>query len=178
MFLEAYIMIELLVLATLFFGPCHGYEIKKNFPGIKINNNTLYPLLQKLVKNGWVNMELQPQDNKPAKKVYHLTETGHDRLFELITDFDKNKAASIDEFFIRVAFFQFLPKDSIKQILDSRDAFLNDQVSQQKLMVILDRFPDKAYDILYMKKYASSKLFDEKQFVKTLKEKYGIEDEI
>ena len=170
-------MIELLILTTLFLGPCHGYEIKKMNPGIKINNNTLYPLLKKLVDDGSVRMDVQNQDGKPAKKVYELTEIGRDRLFELITDFDAEKAASNDEFYLRVAFFQFLPREAIEKILRSREEYLGNMSSQHKLMHVLERFPDRAYDILYMKNFSGSKAFNEMQFVKTLKEKYGIDKE-
>ena len=168
-------MIELLILSTLFFGPCHGYEIKKMSPGMKINNNTLYPLLRKLVENGSVKMDIKAQEGKPAKKVYSLTSSGQDRLFELLKDFDKEKASSNDEFYIRVAFFQFLPKEAIKSILDSRDEYLLDTVRQQKLMHILDLFPDKEQDILYMRKHSASLTQGERDLVKTLKDKYGIE---
>ena len=169
-------MIELLVLTTLFFGPCHGYEIKKMHPGMKINNNTLYPLLKHMVENNYIKMDLQVQDNKPAKKVYSLTDEGEDRLFSLINDFTKEKAGSDDEFYIRVAFFQFLSPESIQRILDTRESFLDDRVSQQKLIKILELFPDKSYDILYMKNHAESNIYNEKQFVRTLKEKYGISE--
>ena len=169
-------MIELLILTTLFFGPCHGYEIKKMFPGIKINNNTLYPLLKKLVTGGYVKMDLQEQINKPAKKVYDLTETGKARLFELISDFDDDDASSDDEFYIRVAFFQFLDSDIIRNILLKRKEHLNDIYSQQKLMTILECFPDKAFDILYLKNYSESKIRTEIMFVDTLMEKYNVKE--
>ena len=169
-------MIELLVLTTLFFGPCHGYEIKKMHPGVKINNNTLYPMLNKMIEKGVVSMTVQAQDNKPAKKVYSLTEKGREVLFDLVTSFTEEEASSDDAFYMRVAFFQFLPKESIKAILETREKYLEHYEERQRMMKALDYFPDNTYDIIYLKNYLGSKLFDEKHLVNTLKEKYHIED--
>lgn len=168
-------MLELLILTALFFKPCHGYEIKKMIPGFKVNNNTLYPLLKKWLDNEIISMDYQDQDGKPAKKVYSLTKKGTSMLFDMISNFDEQEIITDDAFYLRVAFFQFLPKESVKKILDTREYYLNDLEGQEKLMKILGFFPDKAYDILYLKNYFNSKLYNEKQLVKTLKEKYGIE---
>jgi len=165
-------MLDFIILTTLFFGPCHGYEIKKMHPGLKINNNTLYPMLKKMVASGLISMTVQEQENKPAKKIYELTEKGKEKLFDMINDFTEEDAASDDAFHIRVAYFQFLPKESIKKILDCREEYLNKFLNNESLMVILERFPDNAYDILFMKNYFKSKLFNEKQFVQALREKY------
>ena len=167
-------MIELLILTRLFFGGCHGYEIKKMFPGLKINNNTIYPLLKKLVENGCVRMDVMEQDKKPAKKVYELTDKGRDRLLDLLAAFDRDKAAVPDEFYLRVAFFQFLPRETIEKILSVKEAYLDEVTERQNLMHILKFFPDKDYDILYMKNHISAGIHSERQLVQALKEKYGI----
>ena len=168
-------MTELLILTTLFLKPCHGYEIRKMFPGMKINNNTLYPMLKKMVTSGYVRMEIQSQENKPAKKVYELTEAGKERLFELVSDFNDENVACADEFYLRVAFCQFLPKQEIERILESRIKYLNTLYNHQKLMKILELFPDDNSDILNLKHYSETKVYNEIQFVKDLKRKYDIE---
>ena len=167
-------MLYFIVLTTLFFGPCHGYEIKKMHPGLKINNNTLYPLLKKLCQEGYITMTIQEQENKPSKKIYELTEIGKEKLFELISDFNEDSASSDDAFYLRVAYFQFLSKDTVKKILDCREAYLNRFMHQESLMKLLDKFPDNSYDLLYMKKFFTSKIFNEKQFVSTMREKYEV----
>jgi len=167
-------MLELIILSDLMLGPAHGYEIKKLLSGMKVNNNTLYPLLNKLQSLGYVTVELMIQDNKPAKKVYTITDAGKDHLFELIEDFDIISASNDDAFYIRVAFFQFLPKESINRILSAREQYLADYENQAKLMHILAKFPDNSYDLLYLKNYINSRLFAERQMVNSIRQKYGI----
>ena len=167
-------MIELLVLITLFFGPCHGYEIKKMHPGVKINNNTLYPMLSKMVDEGLVSMTLMTQENKPSKKVYSLTDKGKEALFALVTDFDDKDAASDDAFYIRVAFFQFLSKESVQSILEARETYLEHYEERQDMMKALDYFPDDSKDIGYIKDFLKVKIAKEKQFVSELKKKYHV----
>lgn len=167
-------MFELTVLSTLLFGSCYGYEIKKMLKGMNVNNNTIYPMFKKLVNNGHVTVEEIAQEGKPSKKVYTITESGKERLYELIEDFDENDASVDDAFYLRLAFFQFLPKETIKKILNAREAYLQDYENRMKLMSILSRFPDNSNDLLYLKNFSASKLFNEKQMVETMKKRYGI----
>lgn len=167
-------MLELAILSALYFGPCHGYEIKKLLKGMKLNNNTLYPLFKKLVENNYVTMEEIEQEGKPKRKVYTITEAGRVHLFDIIRDFSADDAASDDAFYLRLAFFQYLDKDTISKILEKRETYLEDYVNHTKLMSILRRFPDTNYDLLYLKNYADSRIFNEKQLVRSMKEKYGI----
>ena len=168
-------MFELFILANLMLSPCYGYEIKKVLKGANINNNTLYPLLRALQEKGYVEMEIQIQESRPARKVYSITESGKERLFELINDFDEVKASSYDEFYIRVAFFQFLPVESIKNILDIREKALSGHSNTGRIVDFLDHFPDKSYDLLYLHNYVKSQNLQEKKFVDSLRKKYGIE---
>ena len=170
-------MLELLILATLFIEPCHGYEIKKNHPGLKINNNQLYPLLKKFVEAGFVSSDIQEQDKKPSKTVYTLTDKGRERLFELLGEYNEDERKYDDSFYLRVAFFQFLPKETIRHILDTRESYLEALESQKDLMKLLEKFPDRDYDILYLKNYFNSKLFNEKLFINSLRAKYDIESQ-
>ena len=76
-----------------------------------------------------------------------------------------------------MAFFQFLPKETIRHILDTRESYLEALESQKDLMKLLEKFPDRDYDILYLKNYFNSKLFNEKLFINSLRAKYDIESQ-
>lgn len=168
-------MLELFILANLMLGPCYGYEIKKVLKGMSVNNNTLYPLLRSLESQGFVTMEQHLQDGKPPRKVYSITESGKQHLFDLINDFDVAKAASNDEFYIRVAFFQFLPAENVAAILDTREEALGSYSNKNRISSFLDRFPDKSYDLLYLHNFANSQINGERQFVQSLRQKYGLD---
>ena len=49
----------------------HGYEIS---PG------TMYPLLQRMEKNGWLRCEVAPEGGARARKSYYLTDRGREVL--------------------------------------------------------------------------------------------------
>ncbi|MGC4044020.1 MAG: PadR family transcriptional regulator [Armatimonas sp.] len=75
--------IEALVLAALSNETLHGYEITKRvnyLEGVKMLDGQLYPLLHRLEADGCVEAEWVPQQGKPARRVYRLTESGVRRL--------------------------------------------------------------------------------------------------
>lgn len=62
-----------------------GYEITKWFDGPlgyfwHTSHQRVYRALATLHKDGWVDYEVVPQDDKPDKKVYELTAIGNDAL--------------------------------------------------------------------------------------------------
>jgi len=166
-------MLELVVLSTLMFGPCHGYVFKA-YKGMHINNNTIYPLLKKLTNQGYIKAELVVQEGKPAKKVYELTEAGKDRLIEMLKDFDSTKALSDDEFYLRIAYFQFLDKKSIAKIINAREEALNKIETVSVFENVLDNFPDTTYDLLFLKNFIKSQHTQEKKFLMNLRKKYNV----
>ncbi len=75
--------LEALVLATLSSEPLHGYEITRRvngLEGVKMLDGQLYPLLHRLEADGFIEAEWVPQEGKPARKVYRLTESGQGKL--------------------------------------------------------------------------------------------------
>ena len=82
---------ETLILATLSSGPQHGYEITRRvngLDGMKIQDGQLYPILHRLETEGMIEAEWIPQEGKPARKVYQLTETGNKKLEEKRADWE------------------------------------------------------------------------------------------
>ena len=75
--------LEALVLATIGDEALHGYEITRRvnaLDGVKMLDGQLYPLLHRLEADGFVEAEWVPNEGKPARKVYRLTETGQGKL--------------------------------------------------------------------------------------------------
>lgn len=76
---------EALILGALQDGPCHGYAIAKAIESkgeglLKLGENQLYPILHRLEREGHVTSEWRPQENKPPRKVYALTDSGRTEL--------------------------------------------------------------------------------------------------
>src|SRR5207249_12330394 len=104
---------EILILAMLRRGPRHGYEIKKDLDRalggmVTLNNKTLYLALKRFEEIGAVTRQVIPQEGKPNRHLYHLTERGIEVLQAYLRDFPPEQAASEAEFFTRVAFFDYL----------------------------------------------------------------------
>ncbi len=70
-----------LVLGLLAERPMSGYDIKKHVKTVlgsitTASYGTLYPTLHKLLADGDVEMQEVPQQGRPSKKVYFLTDQG------------------------------------------------------------------------------------------------------
>lgn len=77
--------LDALVLGVLKDGPMHGYAIskalKKTAGGmLRLGEGQLYPALHKLERTGMVQANWQPQQGKPPRKVYALTDQGRCEL--------------------------------------------------------------------------------------------------
>ena len=69
------------ILALLAQQPDSGYDISKRFDeGLscywKATQQQVYRELSKMEKSGWVDFDKIPQEGKPDKKVYHITDAG------------------------------------------------------------------------------------------------------
>lgn len=73
---------ELALLSLLVEGPQHGYQLEQVIEGrglrewTEIGFSSIYYLLNKMQKAGWVTSELVPEAGKPSRRVYCLTEEG------------------------------------------------------------------------------------------------------
>jgi PadR family transcriptional regulator AphA len=77
--------IEFAILGLLSWRSLSGYDLKKMFQdsvGLywSGNNNEIYRTLVNLHKESQVSMEVLPQENLPARKIYSITEKGRSEL--------------------------------------------------------------------------------------------------
>ncbi len=77
--------LDALILGVLGTGRMHGYEISKRInegaeDSIRVKEAQLYPILHRLENDGKIEAEWLPQEGKPARKVYRLTDTGRSAL--------------------------------------------------------------------------------------------------
>src|SRR6266851_4246301 len=120
---------EIVILAMLHQGPRHGYEIKKDTERalggmVPLNNKTLYLALKRFEERGAVTRQVLPQEGKPNRHLYQLTERGIELLQAYLRDFPAPQAANEAEFFTRVAFFDYLEAEEREAILTRRLAYL------------------------------------------------------
>ncbi|WP_079527939.1 PadR family transcriptional regulator [Halobacillus hunanensis] len=73
--------LELCVLALLYKQDRYGYEIvQKISDQIVISEGSVYPLLRRLKKEGYLTTYLQESKEGPSRKYYKLTDQGRDHL--------------------------------------------------------------------------------------------------
>jgi DNA-binding PadR family transcriptional regulator len=130
---------EILILAMLRQGPRHGYEIKKDIDRalggiVVLNNKTLYLALKHFEEMGAVTRQVIPQEGKPNRHLYELTERGIELLHASLRDFPAGLASNEAEFFTRVAFFDLLEVPEREAILTTRLAFLEGCLSYLQSM--------------------------------------------
>ena len=84
-------VLELLILTSLQQGERYGYELVKHLvavPGVDVAEGSIYPLLSRLKKQGFVKTKLVESESGPARKYYSLTATGHKKTRAMRSYFD------------------------------------------------------------------------------------------
>jgi len=132
---------DILILGHLTHGPAHGYEIKRRVGrsiGVThlLNNNVLYPALRRFEEMGAVTSELVPQQGSPPRRVYEMTEAGHEVLRALLEDFPPEQATS-EEFNVRIGYFHLLDPRSRLEILQRRATAVRGQLDHLRSAVHL-----------------------------------------
>jgi PadR family transcriptional regulator PadR len=79
--------LEMLILKTLSRGPNHGYGIAQQIQSVsadalRIGEGSLYPALQRLLVNDWVQAEWGVSETNRKARIYKLTPAGKKRLAE------------------------------------------------------------------------------------------------
>lgn len=82
-------ILELLVLSSLKEKDMYGYELVEEISKyIDISEGTIYPLLRRINKEGYVNTYLLESSSGPPRKYYNLTETGHQAYKEKLNQWE------------------------------------------------------------------------------------------
>lgn len=82
-------ILEGCILKVIATGETYGYAIVEQLRAFgfeDISEGTVYPLLLRLEKNGWLKFEKRPSELGPMRKYYTLTELGG----EALADFEEN----------------------------------------------------------------------------------------
>jgi PadR family transcriptional regulator AphA len=82
--------LEFAILGFLNYQPYTGYDLKKIFDtSIRhfwpADQSQIYRTLTRLTENGWTDMEKIPQDDRPDRKVYSITDAGRAELLRWLS---------------------------------------------------------------------------------------------
>ncbi|MGC9396188.1 MAG: PadR family transcriptional regulator [Anaerolineae bacterium] len=79
--------LEYAILGFLNYKPLSGYDLKKIFDTSvqhfwSADQSQIYRTLSRLTERGWAEMEVVEQDDRPDRKVYHITGAGQEALHQ------------------------------------------------------------------------------------------------
>ena len=113
-------------------GPASGYDMKKCFESLfghffPAGYGSIYPALATLARNGMVEFEEVPQEGKPDRKVYSITDKGREELAKgLSNPRPTHKVRS--EFLAMMCFAHLMSEEQINTVIDNKleeiDGFL------------------------------------------------------
>ena len=86
--------LEMMVLQALRHQPLHGYALaqlikRQSEELLQVEEGTLYPALQRMLKAGWVTAEWGISDSKRRIRIYKLTPEGCQQLERKISSFER-----------------------------------------------------------------------------------------
>jgi len=116
--------VKTVCLGMLTDGEASGYDLKKTFESsfghcFAAGYGSIYPALASLAECGCVSCEEIPQDGKPDRKVYRITDKGWEQLMaELDNPAPSHKVRS--EFLATMAFAHLMAPAQVQTVLDSR----------------------------------------------------------
>jgi len=105
-------------------GAASGYDLKKHFEStfahfFAAGYGSIYPALSSLAEAGLVDCEVIPQAGKPDRKVYRITDAGHQHLLEALKQpAPTHKVRS--EFLATMCFAHLMTPTQIETVLQSR----------------------------------------------------------
>jgi PadR family transcriptional regulator, regulatory protein PadR len=86
--------LDLLILRTLLLAPAHGHAIAKAIEFrsdevLQVEQGSLYPALHRLIKRGWISVDVGTSENNRRAKFYRLTAKGRRQLALETSKWDK-----------------------------------------------------------------------------------------
>lgn len=138
--------LKYIVLGFLSYGPHTGYDLKKH-----IDNSTrffwhaklsqIYPTLRELSQQELVESDTVPQDGKPDKKIYSITETGRKALMDWLTTPIEGLPPTKDAALLKLFFSGVLDKEVLVSHLHHQLALHRMRLShyQQETTAYIER---------------------------------------
>src|SRR5262245_10745637 len=86
--------LEMMILHSLRLKPMHGYALVKHIKQVsdnllQIEEGSLYPALQRMLKEGWLESEAGVSAKNRPIRIYRLTDAGLNHLEEERSSFEK-----------------------------------------------------------------------------------------
>jgi transcriptional regulator len=86
--------LEMMILQSLRLRPMHGYALVKYIQTVsddllQVEEGSLYPALQRMLKEGWLESEMGVSAKGRPTRIYRLTNAGIERLEQELSSFER-----------------------------------------------------------------------------------------
>jgi len=86
--------LEIMILQSLRLRPMHGYALVKHIKQVsddllRVEEGSLYPALQRMLKEGWLEAETGTSVKGRPTRIYRLTDAGLSHLEDEVVSFEK-----------------------------------------------------------------------------------------
>lgn len=139
---------ELLLLGLLSHEGMHGYQLNEYIDRqmafcVELKRPTVYYLLDKLCKAGYVAEETGREGNRPERHIYRITAAGRARFTDLLRHNLATYHAPRYNDDIGVIFQHHLSSEEVVHHLQSKRAAVADR--REELLLLRDRMPDNRH---------------------------------
>ena len=117
--------VRTICLAILTQGETTGYDIRKRSTEgdfahfVDASFGSIYPALSKLEEDGLVTSKIEPQEGRPAKRVYAITDEGRESFISSLFE-DLNCDVFRSEFMLFLRFAANLPRALVEKRISER----------------------------------------------------------
>jgi DNA-binding PadR family transcriptional regulator len=117
------------VLALLDDGPTHGYELKGRFEAAigpqwgRLNIGHLYQTLDRLSRDGYVTSERVPNDVRPDRRVFALTDAGREELARWLEQPAERTTGYRDELFFKLLVASRAGAETVVEVVSRQRAY-------------------------------------------------------
>ena len=139
------------ILTLLAESPYSGYDLNKHFEDAvscfwKASHQQIYRELSKMASLGWVQSEAIPQQGKPDKKLYQITDIGLQELHDWF-ELPCTPTQIREDMLVKVLAGEYIPRAILIQHLQSRrsrhQAQLDCYLEQEQAFLDLEHPPDR-----------------------------------
>jgi transcriptional regulator len=90
--------LEMLVLKALSLEPMHGWGLSVRLRELSgevfdVNQGSLYPALQRMLRRGWVRSNWQTSENNRRARYYEITRVGQRQLETQVAEWERSSGA-------------------------------------------------------------------------------------
>jgi DNA-binding PadR family transcriptional regulator len=117
--------VEYAALGFLIEAPRHGYDLRRDLSaGLgalwHVALSQLYSVLHRLVEQGWAEVEVEPQEDRPSRRTYSPTEDGRRAFWQWAASPVTRPRDLRVVFLAKVYFLRRLRPDAVRGLIDAQ----------------------------------------------------------